>query len=183
MDRIVPAIGEHSERRTVRADRLEKIRIGAAKQSLKGAVPELAAPASVRDFLRGPASPLPENGREPGGMQDLRHLKLIAYCGEAEKCSLRQALEQWQEQWQEQWREQTPVPEAGCAQAESSGIPLPRITILIGPEGDFSPQEVDCALAAGYRPVHLGASRLRTETAAVAAVAEVYFFFGNRSPF
>jgi 16S rRNA (uracil1498-N3)-methyltransferase len=45
------------------------------------------------------------------------------------------------------------------------------VTILIGPEGDFTPAEVDAALAAGFVPVTLGESRLRTETAAVAAVA------------
>jgi 16S rRNA (uracil1498-N3)-methyltransferase len=52
---------------------------------------------------------------------------------------------------------------------------LPAITVLIGPEGDFSPAEVEAAIAAGYRPLTLGDSRLRTETAAVAAVAGVYF--------
>lgn len=40
-------------------------------------------------------------------------------------------------------------------------------TVLIGPEGDFSPEEVDLAIKAGYRPVSLGSSRLRTETAAL----------------
>lgn len=42
-------------------------------------------------------------------------------------------------------------------------------TVLIGPEGDFSPEEVDLAIKAGYRPVSLGSSRLRTETAALVA--------------
>lgn len=43
--------------------------------------------------------------------------------------------------------------------------------ILIGPEGDFSPLEVQQALNAGFIPVSLGQSRLRTETAAVMACA------------
>ena len=42
-------------------------------------------------------------------------------------------------------------------------------TILIGPEGDFSPEEVKMAIDAGYKSVSLGNSRLRTETAALAA--------------
>lgn len=42
--------------------------------------------------------------------------------------------------------------------------------VLIGPEGDFSVEEVRAAQAAGFRPVHLGESRLRTETAALVAV-------------
>lgn len=41
--------------------------------------------------------------------------------------------------------------------------------ILIGPEGDFTEQEVQSALAAGFMPVSLGTNRLRTETAAMAS--------------
>lgn len=41
--------------------------------------------------------------------------------------------------------------------------------ILIGPEGDFSPDEIALALAGGFEPISLGESRLRTETAALAA--------------
>ncbi|MDE6928733.1 MAG: RsmE family RNA methyltransferase, partial [Muribaculaceae bacterium] len=42
-------------------------------------------------------------------------------------------------------------------------------TILIGPEGDFSPKEITAALEAGFRPISLGDNRLRTETAALVA--------------
>ncbi|NJY64222.1 16S rRNA (uracil(1498)-N(3))-methyltransferase [Salinimicrobium sp. CDJ15-81-2] len=42
-------------------------------------------------------------------------------------------------------------------------------TILIGPEGDFSSEEIKKATAAGWQPVSLGNSRLRTETAAIVA--------------
>ena len=45
-----------------------------------------------------------------------------------------------------------------------------KTVVLIGPEGDFSIEEVRKAIAAGYRPISLGNSRLRTETAALAAV-------------
>ncbi|AMR26153.1 16S rRNA (uracil(1498)-N(3))-methyltransferase [Hymenobacter psoromatis] len=45
-----------------------------------------------------------------------------------------------------------------------------RACVLIGPEGDFSPAEIALALGRGVRPVTLGDSRLRTETAALAAV-------------
>ena len=41
--------------------------------------------------------------------------------------------------------------------------------VLIGPEGDFSPDEVEKAINNGYQPVGLGTSRLRTETAAIVA--------------
>jgi 16S rRNA (uracil1498-N3)-methyltransferase len=43
------------------------------------------------------------------------------------------------------------------------------VTVLIGPEGDFSPAEIKAALKKGWKPVSLGNSRLRTETAAVVA--------------
>lgn len=42
-----------------------------------------------------------------------------------------------------------------------------RYTIIVGPEGDFTEAEVHMAMKAGYIPVHLGNSRLRTETAGV----------------
>lgn len=49
------------------------------------------------------------------------------------------------------------------------------IIVMIGPEGDFSHSEAEAALAAGFIPVHLGDSRLRTETAALTAAASAYF--------
>ena len=45
--------------------------------------------------------------------------------------------------------------------------------LLIGPEGDFSPKEIDLALAQGFKSTSLGKSRLRTETAGVTGVNEV----------
>ena len=42
--------------------------------------------------------------------------------------------------------------------------------VAIGPEGDFTPEEIDRVLALGAQEVSLGANRLRTETAAIAAV-------------
>lgn len=47
--------------------------------------------------------------------------------------------------------------------------------ILIGPEGDFSEDEIRQAVGNGYNGVHLGSSRLRTETAGMAACHSVYF--------
>ena len=47
--------------------------------------------------------------------------------------------------------------------------------ILIGPEGDFSIEEIDSAVESEFFPVHLGPSRLRTETAGIAACHSIYF--------
>ncbi len=50
-------------------------------------------------------------------------------------------------------------------------VPGQDVTILIGPEGDFSPAEVQMAVDAGFVPVTLGEMRLRTETAALYALS------------
>jgi 16S rRNA (uracil1498-N3)-methyltransferase len=47
--------------------------------------------------------------------------------------------------------------------------------ILIGPEGDFSREEIDSAVNRNYYQIHLGQSRLRTETAGIAACHSIYF--------
>jgi len=47
--------------------------------------------------------------------------------------------------------------------------------ILIGPEGDFSGEEIKAATGKGFLPVHLGQSRLRTETAGIAACHSIYY--------
>lgn len=156
IDVVVPVIGEHSERRIIKPERLEKILVSAAKQSLKGAVPVLRETVTVKEFIRNAAS--------------LPGVKLIAYCGEQEKVTLAEAIAMAKEQ----------ADASGIASAAGGTMPTfgkntPAITILIGPEGDFSPAEVEAAMAAGFHPLTLGSSRLRTETAAVAAVAGVYF--------
>ena len=46
--------------------------------------------------------------------------------------------------------------------------------ILIGPEGDFSPEEIKLAQEKGFEPISLGESRLRTETAALVACHTIH---------
>ncbi|MBO4465916.1 MAG: 16S rRNA (uracil(1498)-N(3))-methyltransferase [Bacteroidales bacterium] len=133
VDVIAPVIGERSERKVCKTDRLERIVLSAAKQSLKAAVPVVSQPVSVMDFIASAPSDA---------------LKLIAYCFEGEKRSIKDAL---------------------------AASQLKNVVVLIGPEGDFSPKEVAAALRAGFKPVHLGSSRLRTETAALSAAFAVYF--------
>jgi 16S rRNA (uracil1498-N3)-methyltransferase len=52
--------------------------------------------------------------------------------------------------------------------------PSQDVMVLIGPEGDFSPEEVQAARDAGFMPVTLGESRLRTETAGMMSVAWIH---------
>ncbi len=58
----------------------------------------------------------------------------------------------------------------GIKQNLFSFIPFTDASVLIGPEGDFTSDEIAMALQAGYTPVSLGINRLRTETAAMVAV-------------
>jgi len=55
------------------------------------------------------------------------------------------------------------------------------ITLLIGPEGDFTREEVDVALATGWQEISLGEQRLRTETAGIMAVSHIYSHFMNKN--
>lgn len=59
---------------------------------------------------------------------------------------------------------------SGIQNADAPVAPDADITVLVGPEGDFSIDEVRLALENGYESVSLGTSRLRTETAGLVAV-------------
>lgn len=68
---------------------------------------------------------------------------------------------------------------AHCEEEEKTPLkhtyrPGENALILIGPEGDFSPEEIALALANGFEPVSLGESRLRTETAALVACHTIH---------
>ncbi len=121
-----------SERRNMRQDRVDKIVIGATKQSRKAWKPIVNELMPFKKFI----------DEERDG------LKLIAHCHEDES---RQDLYDLL---------------TACNDDQlSSGV-----TMLIGPEGDFSPEEVAYAVEHGYKSISLGCSRLRTETAALSAV-------------
>ena len=133
-----------SERKNLRADRIEKIVISAVKQSHKAWKPVVNELESFKEFIQTPRS-----GR-----------KFICHCyEEVEKkdffteinsCSMDSDASQ----------DSSASQESGAAD----------ITVLVGPEGDFSIDEVRLALENGYESVSLGTSRLRTETAGLVAV-------------
>jgi len=58
--------------------------------------------------------------------------------------------------------------------------PVDEIVVITGPEGGFSPEEVELAKSKGFVPVSLSAHRLRTETAALMAVATVHLCFPEK---
>ena len=73
-------------------------------------------------------------------------LQLIAHCEETDKKSLKSVLK-----------------------------PNTNVTLLIGPEGDFSEKEIALAIENNFIPVSLGNTRLRTETAAIVVCHSVVF--------
>jgi len=128
VNEITPIICEHSERKVLKMDRLQKVVQSAMKQSLRTYLPILHEPAPFKDFME----------------KDHSGILFIAHCQEEEKLELKRRV-----------------------------APDKKITILIGPEGDFSPSEIDLAYEKGFLSVSLGESRLRTETAAIYACTTV----------
>ena len=124
IDEITPIICRFSERKMVKAERLEKIIVSAAKQSVKAYFPKLNPQCTFDELIKNHQATQ----------------KFIAHCYNSEKRQLKTEI-----------------------------VPAKDILVLIGPEGDFSKEEVDKAIKNGYLPVSLGESRLRTETAGVVA--------------
>lgn len=119
-----------SERKIMKADRIDKILVSAMKQSLKARKPILNEMVDFHDFVRK--------------MGSVESQKYIAHCYPGEKPLLKNVLQKVEDE--------------------------ENIVVLIGPEGDFSEEEVKMAEANGFLSVSLGRSRLRTETAALVAV-------------
>lgn len=71
-----------------------------------------------------------------------------------------------------------PYAEQSLADLQPSNM---KVTLLTGPEGGFSEQERELAIAAGFTPVRLGARILRTETASLAALSAVQMLWGDFS--
>ncbi len=67
------------------------------------------------------------------------------------------------------------VDSANTAQLKSRALPKKGYLILIGPEGDFSKEELTMAIECGFEKVSLGANRLRTETAGLVACQTLQF--------
>jgi 16S rRNA (uracil1498-N3)-methyltransferase len=68
---------------------------------------------------------------------------------------------------------------AGVRRISELGEKLARVSVLIGPEGGLTAQEQEAAIGAGFTPVRLGPRVLRTETAALAALALLQREFGD----
>ncbi len=120
---------QRSERKNIRLDRLEKIVLAAAKQSLKTIFPVLHPLLPFREVVEAATA----------------DFKGIAHCNAPTLPPLKKAV--------------------GNA---------PSLFLLIGPEGDFSLEEVDLAKANGFEEIGLGESRLRTETAGLIACHTVH---------
>ena len=127
---ITPIICEHSERKVIKKERLEKVLVSAMKQSKRYYLPKLNNAIPLKKFLE----------------IDFQSKKFIAHCEDEEKQTLKKQLDKNTD-----------------------------VVILIGPEGDFSLSEISLALEKGFKPISLGKSILRTETAGIVAVQSVAF--------
>lgn len=177
VDEIVPLIGEHSERRVFRKDRIERVVLSAAKQSLKAYLPEVQDVMSVSEFICGCRSDVRLIAHCEKGLtrisitEALGKAAAIAYC---EKKLARTSTGAPGEAAAIAHCEKEPTRTSTGALGEAAAK---EICILIGPEGDFSAGEIALAQSSGFTAVHLGPSRLRTETAGVLAAAAVYLTF------
>ena len=136
VDEITPLLCRFSERKQLRTDRLEKIILSAAKQSLTPYLPVLHELTPYDEFIKDRFA----EGVRTASLKEQGPQKFIAHCYKEDKRVLKDEIERGRD-----------------------------VLVLIGPEGDFSEQEVAEALDLGFIPVSLGNSRLRTETAAVVA--------------
>ena len=128
-DELTPLCCRYSERKVIKPERIEKILVSAAKQSLKAYVPRLNPMITAKEFISQ------NSPSELGGPQ-----LFIAHCYDQPKQHLLYA----------------------CS-------PASDVVLMVGPEGDFSEEEVELALRNSFRAITLGDARLRTETAGVVA--------------
>lgn len=131
-----------SERRTVKTERIEKILVSAMKQSHKAYKPLLDDMQAFGKFIA----------------RDFAGQKFIAHC--YDESDVRD----------ERKSEDDKAMDGGKPFLLDVLDENSDALVLVGPEGDFSIDEVREALACGFRSVSLGRSRLRTETAALVAV-------------
>ena len=135
---------QFSERKVVKTPRIDKIVISAVKQSHKAWKPVVNELESFKEFIQTPRS-----GR-----------KFICHCyEEVEKKDFFTEINSC--------CMDSDASQDSSASQESDAA---DITVLVGPEGDFSIDEVRLAVENGYESVSLGTSRLRTETAGLVAV-------------
>ena len=137
-DELTPLCCRYSERKIIKPERIEKILVSAAKQSLKAYVPILNPMITFKEFI-SQYSPTVLGG---GGSQlsTLNSQLFIAHCYNQPKQHLFKACQ-----------------------------PGGNVVVMVGPEGDFSEEEVELALRNSFQAISLGESRLRTETAGVVA--------------
>ena len=146
---------QFSERKVVKTPRIDKIVISAVKQSHKAWKPVLNEQVSFKEFIQTP---------RPGR-------KFICHCyEEVEKKDFFTEISGILNEAHAPAATESSNADVATAASESPTADAADITVLVGPEGDFSIDEVRLALENGYESVSLGTSRLRTETAGLVAV-------------
>jgi 16S rRNA (uracil1498-N3)-methyltransferase len=129
--------------------RWHRIAREAAKQCKSGLVPDIRPPQRLDEFLAGDGSSLKLVLSERGGT----YLRDVLLTG-------------------------LPAP-APASASRPSAAPLAQACLLVGPEGGWSAAEEKRIRAFGFRPVSLGRSILRTETAALCAAFLINHFWNS----
>lgn len=123
VEKISFLLCQNSERKSINLERIEKIAVGAMKQSQQAWLPQLTEMKKFDEVVNEQAD---QKFIAVVDATNPKHLKKIA-------------------------------------------TPSQKYLVLIGPEGDFRIDEIETALQKGFQKVSLGANRLRTETAGLAA--------------
>lgn len=167
VDRVTPLVCDHSERRVFKYERAERLILSAAKQSLKTLFPVLDEIVKASDFIA-----TVEASMNDCSLYSTSHkpLKIMGHCRKGEKIAITSILGEAKDAWIKKRDRES-------MHTNMVGIDLlrkPHIVIMIGPEGDFSVEEIELAINNDFKIMELGNSRMRVETAAVTAVTAVY---------
>lgn len=122
INEITPIICDHSERKVIKIERMNKILVAAMKQSQRAYLPKLNQAITFKSFIQ----------------KDFNSKCFIAHCEKGKKVLLKNTISKGED-----------------------------IIVVIGPEGDFSINEINLAQNNNFTPISLGENRLRTETAAI----------------
>jgi 16S rRNA (uracil1498-N3)-methyltransferase len=179
ISRITPLICHRSERTTFNRDRLTKILVSAMKQSQQSFLPVLDEPMTFKDVIAG------FNEINQSDNSDQSNINTQSDNSDQSNISTQSDESNISTQSDESnisdQSDDSNIIHKYIAHKSPTSISLKHnytrgsdVVILIGPEGDFTDEELDLAGKANFTPLSLGHNRLRTETAAVVAVASVH---------
>ncbi|MBI5409692.1 MAG: 16S rRNA (uracil(1498)-N(3))-methyltransferase [Nitrospirae bacterium] len=178
VSRIIPLITERSQvRHTEKVERWRKIALSASQQCGRERVPEIEEAVEIKEFLKNLHFPLQcftatgaqplfsKEGNTPPTPLDRGELFPPLKKGDVGGCCSIIFSEEHKER--------------NLKKVLTGLKDIKQITLLIGPEGGFSKDEVAAAVERGFIEASLGPRILRTETAPIAAISIIQFKLGD----